>query len=52
MGKSALDKMKKAGTETVRKDSASEKGAVGSHGENYPAQKKVPEKSPASKEKK
>jgi hypothetical protein len=33
-----------AGTRTIRKDDAGEKGAIGSHGVNAPAQEKVPEK--------
>src|SRR5688572_231033 len=33
------------GPETIRKDDAGEQGAIGSHGENAPAQEKVPESS-------
>lgn len=33
------------GPETIRKDDAGEQGAIGTHGENAPAQEKVPEKS-------
>lgn len=37
------------GTETIRKDKV-EKGAIGSHGENAPAQEKVPEKPEGDKD--
>jgi hypothetical protein len=32
-----------SGVKTIREDSASEQGAIGSHGENAPAQTKVPQ---------
>jgi len=37
--------LSKAGTKTIREDDPGEKGAIGSHGENAPAQKKVPDSS-------
>ena len=36
--------LSKAGTKTIREDDPGEKGAIGSHGVNAPAQEKVPEK--------
>jgi hypothetical protein len=37
------------GPETIRKDDAGEQGAIGTHGENAPAQEKVPESSQEDK---
>lgn len=38
------------GPETIRKDDAGEQGAIGSHGENVPAQEKSPGESDQNKE--
>lgn len=44
MAKDKLDH-ESGGPETIREDDAGEQGAIGTHGENAPAQDKVPEKS-------
>lgn len=44
--------LSKAGTKTIREDKASDKGAIGNHGANSPAQEKVPKQGEAREEKK